>query len=72
MLNVTEDEEEVDTSAGVAKIVTEDEDELSLYQDGDDDREIAVTDETRLQSGRAISHGNKYINNYASCAVECY
>ena len=57
--------------AGVAKIVTEDEDELSLCQDGDD-TEIAVTDETRLQSGMAISHGNKYFNNYASCAVECY
>ena len=68
MMNITEDDEEVGTSAGVAKIVTEDEDELSLCQDGDDDTEIAITDETRLQSGMAISHGNKYILNTASAS----
>ena len=46
-----------DTSAGVAKLFMEDEDELSVCQDGDDDREmhVAVTDETHLQLGKAIS-----------------
>ena len=45
------------TLAGVAKLFMEDEDELSVCQDGDDDREIhvAVTDETHLQLRKAIS-----------------
>ena len=61
-----------DTSAGVAKIVTEDEDELSLCQGGNDDREIAVMDETHLQSGKAISHANIIICIYKLLCFLCF
>ena len=41
------------TDSAMLLNVTEDEDELSICQDGDDDREITVTDGTHLQSGKA-------------------